>query len=143
MQITIGITADDPRTLRKTIKDTVQVSAEIKDDVNILNPDFYIKNSSAIIQNRYNYLQAWGRYYFITGMTVITGQGLRISCRQDVLMTYADQIAACPAIISRNSALPNTYIADGQIRTEAYQLQQVLTFNDFTYFNQAIIVCVG
>lgn len=143
MQIILGCCADDPRKLRKTITNTRTVSAQIKDDIDILSPDFWLVHDDAIISGLYNYVQAWGRQYFISRIDLITGQGMRISCRQDTLSTYADQIAACPATLLRCSAAPDTYLPDAQLPIEAYKLQQVLQFGGFNFANQAIIVCVG
>lgn len=143
MEIVIGCCADDPRKLTKTVTSTKTIIATIKETCQVLTPDFYIVYDADLITNRYNYVQAWGRQYFVTGMEVIPGEGIRVSCKQDTLSTYAAEIAGCSAVIARNSATPNTYLPDPSLQTEAYQLQQVLTFSTFTYFNQAVIVCVG
>lgn len=143
MQITIGCCADDPRKLNKTVTSTKTITATIKDNCDVLNPIFYVVFDSDIMQNHYNYVTAWGRGYFISGLQVVPGEGIRIYCKQDTLSTYADQIAGCSAVIARNSATPNTYLPDPALQTEAYQLQQVIPFNTFVYPNQAIIVCVG
>ena len=143
MEIVIGCCADDPRKLVKTVTSTKTITATIKDDCDVLSPTFYIVYDSDIMTNRYNYVSAWGRAYFVTGMEVIPGEGIRVSCKQDTLSTYADQIAGCSAVIARNSSTPNTYLPDPMLHTEAYQLQQVIAFDSFSYFNQAIIVCVG
>ena len=143
MTITIGCCADDPRKLYKTVTSTKTITATIKDDCDILAPVFYLVHDDDLISDRYNYATAWGRQYFITGMQVVPGEGIRVSCKQDTLSTYADQIAGCTAVCTRCSAAPNTYIADSKIQTEAYQLQQVIPFTSFDYFNQAVIVCVG
>lgn len=144
MEIVIGCCADDPRKLHKTVTSTKTITATIKEDCAVLTPDFYIVYDADLISNRYNYVTAWGRAYFVTGMQVIPGEGIRVSCKQDTLSTYADQIAGCTAVCTRCSAAPNTYLPDSQIELEAYQLQQVLTFGfTFAYSGQAIIVCVG
>lgn len=144
MTITIGCCADDPRKLRKTVTSTKTITATIKDDCDVLAPTFYLVMDDDLISDRYNYVTAWGRQYFVTGMQVVPGEGIRVSCKQDTLSTYADQIAGCTAVCTRCSAAPNTYLPDSQIQTEAYQLQQVLTFGfTFAYSGQAIIVCVG
>ena len=144
MDIVIGRCADDPRKLYKTVTGTKTITATIKDDCDVLAPTFYIVYDADLISDRYNYVTAWGRAYFVTGMQVIPGEGIRVSCKQDTLSTYADQIAGCTAVCTRCSAAPNTYLPDSQIELEAYQLQQVRPFyHTFTYSGQAIIVCVG
>lgn len=143
MDIVLYICSDDPRTIRKTLTGTKTVSANIKSDVSIMRPVFFINNDSDIITNHYNYLSAFGKYYFITDITVTPAQALRISAREDVLFTYAEQIMNCPAVVVRNSTIANTYLADTQIPLEQYKNQQVLQFNRLYYYSQCVIVCAG
>lgn len=143
MEIVISKCADDPRRMIKTQTGGKTVTVNIKQETDIRNPVFYIAYDDDIITQRYNYVNAWGRCYFMDPPQIVPGQGMRISCRQDTLSTFAAQLADCPAIVSRCSAAPNTYLADSEIQTAAYSLQQVIPFSGFNYFNQAIIVCVG
>ena len=143
MDIIISKCADDPRRMVKTTTDAKTVTVNIKEETDVNAPVFYLAYDADIIEQHYNYVQAWGRFYFMSPPQVVPGQGMRISCKQDTLSTYAAQLANCPAIISRCSAAPNTYLSDSEIQTAAYALQQVLPFSAFSYFNQAIIVCVG
>ena len=143
MDIVLYVCSDDPRTIRKTLSSAKTISANIKTDVSIMRPVFFINNDSDIIDNHYNYLSAFGKYYFITDITVTPAQALRISAREDVLYTYADQIMQCPAIVVRNSSIANTYLADTQIPIEQYKNQQVLQFDRLYYYDQCVIVCAG
>ena len=143
MDIVLYICSDDPRTIQKNLTSAKTISANIKTDVSIMRPVFFINNDSDIISNHYNYLSAFGKYYFITDITVTPAQALRISAREDVLYTYADQIMQCPAIVVRNSKIANTYLADTQIPLEQYKNQQVLRFNSFAWNDRNILVCAG
>ena len=142
MDIIISKCADDPRRMHKTLTESKTVTVNIKQDTDIMQPVFYLAYDADIISG-YNYVQAWNRCYFMSPPQIVPGQGMRISCKQDTLTTYAAQMMDCPAIVARCSAAPNTYLADSEIQTAAYALQQVLTFDSFSYGNQAIIVCVG
>lgn len=143
MTITLYQNADDPRTMIKTLRNPLEISAELKEQCSTDNPAFYIKYNAAVLDNHYNYAQAWGRYYFLSEPELVPGQGMILRGKQDALMTYAEQIKACPAVIRRNSGLPNLYLPDNSLPINAYKNQQVLTFDPFMYFDQCIIVCVG
>ena len=143
MEIVISKCSDDPRKAFKTLTGGKTVSVNIKSEIDIRNPVFFLAYDDDIITQHYNYVTAWGRSYFMEPPQLVPGQGMRISCRQDTLSTFAAQIANCPAIVARCSAAPNTYLADSEIQTAAYSLQQVIPFTAFEYFNQAVIVCVG
>lgn len=143
MEITLYKNADDPRVMSKTLTEPITLQAEIKEQCSTDTPAFYIKYNSDILTGHYNYAAAWGRYYFLGEPELVPGQGMILRGKQDSLMTYSAQIRACPAVIRRNSGVPNTYLPDTSLPLTAYKNQQVLTFEPFTYFDQCIIVCVG
>lgn len=143
MDLVLYKCADDPRTISKSLSDALTVSCHIKNECSIMQPEFYINNNDTIISGGYNYAAAFGKYYFISDITLTPAQALRIRCREDVLYTYAAQILACPAIVARNSGVPNTYLPDPELPLEQYKNQQVLQFTRFYYYAQTIIVCAG
>lgn len=143
MEITLYKNSDDPRVMSKTLTEPITLQAEIKEQCSTDTPAFYIKYNSDILTEHYNYASAWGRYYFLGEPELVPGQGMILRGKQDSLMTYAAQIRACPAVIRRNSGVPNTYLPDSSLPLTAYKNQQILTFEPFTYFDQCIIVCVG
>lgn len=124
MQIEISKIAEDPRMLYKHPADTITISAEIKEDVQIMRPVFYIVYNSTIVDQHYNYVHAFGRYYFITDTAVTTGGSMRISCKMDVLYTYADQIVQCPIVAERSSNNFNAFIQDNERRFYQYTNNQ-------------------
>lgn len=143
MTIKLYKCSDDERTIQKTLTGEKTITANIKTECSIMTPEFYINDDSSIISGGYNYAFAFGKYYFIQDITVTPAQALRIRCREDVLYTYAADILACPAVVARSSAVPNTYLPDPELPIEQYQQQQVLQFSRFYYHDQTIIVCVG
>lgn len=84
MQIEISKIAEDQRVIYKHPADTITISAEIKEDVQIFRPVFYIVYNSMILDQNYNYVHAFGRYYFVTDITVTTGGSIRIACKMDI-----------------------------------------------------------
>ena len=138
--------ADDPRTIKKTITDALTVPAFLKEDVDLMRPVLFLQASvynPDLLSNGYNYLYAFGRYYFVVDMTLTPAQALRVSAREDVLMTHADAILNCPAVLVRNSDVPNTYLDDTMLPIAKYKNQQVLQFYPLSWTDRSIIVCVG
>ena len=127
MQIVISKITEDPRCLFKHPSDSITIAAEIKEDVQIMRPVFYIVYDSSIVDQHYNYVEAWGRYYFITDITVTTGGSMRISCKEDVLYTYADQIVNVPIVAERSNNAFNAFIQDNDRRFYQYTQQQYIT----------------
>lgn len=143
MQIVISKIADDPKCLYKHPTDSITLSAEIKENCNLMTPIFDVLYNSAVVQNHYNYVSAFDRFYFVIDITVTPGGAMRLSCKEDVLYTYADQIVQCPIIAERSNNAYNTYIADNQRRFYQYKSHQYVTLGDIGVPNIIIIATVG
>lgn len=141
MQIVLSKITEDPRCLYKHPSGSITIAAEIKEDVQIMRPVFYIVYDSSIVDQHYNYVQAWGRYYFITDITVTTGGSMRISCKEDVLYTYADQIVNVPIVAERSDNAFNAYVQDNDRRFYQYTQQQYITIGSDIGFPNIICMC--
>ena len=133
--------ADDQRTVYKNLTDKKTVTAQIKDDTNLIRPLFWIVYDADLLS--YNYLQAAGRSYYIESITAGTGGQLGIQCRVDVLMTYADQIMQCPVIVDRSANRFNTFLMDPQRRFYQYTTTQYVTLGDVGAPSSVVMVTVG
>ena len=60
----------------------------------------------------YVYIEAFGRYYFVTGVVSVRYNLWEISLECDVLMTYKDKLLECEAFIDRNENTFNPLIVD-------------------------------
>lgn len=60
----------------------------------------------------YVYIEAFGRYYFVTGVVSVRHNLWEISLECDVLMTYKDKLLECEAFIDRNENTFNPLIVD-------------------------------
>lgn len=143
MQIVLSKITDDPRCLYKHPTDSITLSAEIKENCAITTPTFDLLYNNSVVQNHYNYAQAFGRYYFITDITVTPGGAMRIACREDVLYTYADQIVNCPIISDRSDNAYNVFLPDDRRRFYQYKTHQYVTLGDLGVPNIIIIATVG
>ena len=114
MQIVLSKVAEDPRCLYKHPTDQITLTAQIKDASSIMQPTFYIKYDADLIEQHYNYAQAWGRYYFIADMQIDIGGTIYIKCAEDVLYTYADQIVQCQIVAERSKNAFNAFIQDNE-----------------------------
>lgn len=143
MQIVLSKITDDPRSLYKHPKNPITLNAEIKTDCSIMQPIFDILYNASVVQNHYNYVQAYGRYYYISDITVTPGGAMRISCKEDVLYTYADQIIHCPIITDRSHNAYNAYINDPLRKFYAYDVHQYVTLGDIGVPDIVVMATVG
>ena len=127
MQIVLSKVAEDPRCIYKHPTDAITLQAQIKDASSIMQPTFYLTYDADLIEQHYNYAQAWGRYYFIADMQIDIGGTIYIKCNEDVLYTYADQIVQCPIVAERSKNAFNAFIQDADRRFYQYTQQQYIT----------------
>ena len=128
--VNIGSTADDPRTLDKTVSwiggDTpTDFSCIPTDTCDILSPTLILAYNNAILTANYVYISDFGRFYFISDPAIVTGGRIIIKLSVDVLMTYSVGIKNCPCCITRNENIGINWVPDDKLpyNTEITQTQ--------------------
>lgn len=104
-----SISADD-RQLVKVVSGTTPVTTQKADlkpttEVDIINPTFIFTDVATVLGCNYLYCNTFGRYYYITNISVDTAQRAIVECRIDVLQTYANQIKNSVATILRSESV--------------------------------------
>lgn len=89
----------------------------LRTECSIIRPSIIIEQETLPSFN-YVYIGAFGRYYFVTGITSVAYKMWRIELNTDVLMTYKNGIALLTAIIARQENDYNDDLIDTEIPTE-------------------------
>ncbi len=106
----------DRRVIGKTLTNGFSINdIEIKQDTNILKPSIIIKYFSGVMAYNYCYISIFDRYYFIDNIQVLSGGRVELICSVDVLNTYATEIKALNAILTRGSIGQPTMIIDNRL----------------------------
>lgn len=105
---------DDPRKISKTIESSHSVSCSVYGNCSIHNPSFTLRYFDGI--ERYNYAQAFGRYYWITDITLMPGKKALLTLREDVLMSHKDEILA----IRGARVVRNEHVGQPLVYDESY-----------------------
>ena len=119
--------SDPPEYINKTLPTGVTVNCDFKAPVDVENPTIYISAGSAYDDYNYCYIAEFGRYYFMKAVGG-TGQTITFECKSDPLMSFKDQILACPAVIARNPWHWDMYIPDSRLPVEARTVSAILNF---------------
>ena len=107
----------------------------------LLDPVFIMKKSDVLLHS--NYCWALGRYYYVNDIEAAPGGQLKISCHCDVLFTYANEIKACNAIVSRQEKNYNTYQTDPEFSFKnEKKISNLLFPYGFSASNQ-FLLCVN
>jgi hypothetical protein len=87
------------------------LSGTLREQCSIISPVITIEYPKVPDFN-YVYIEAFGRYYFVTGVVSVRYNLWEISLECDVLMTYKDKLLECEAFIDRNENTFNPLIVD-------------------------------
>lgn len=84
---------------------------------NILTPTFRVKTrvNGSFFPYNYVYLKDFGRYYFIENREILSNGLISVSCRVDVLKSYAQLIKDSSGIVdgkSSNKLVNNGFLTD-------------------------------
>lgn len=122
MDVYIGKTSNDPRTIGKTINwisdsnGKKAYKCDAYSPCDILNPTIILKYDSGILSHNYAEIPTFGnRKYFIKDKSVEPGKLMYLTLAVDALETYAEGIKESPGIITRASYLDHpTDVVDNQ-----------------------------
>lgn len=103
------------------------LSGALREECSIVSPSITFKQESVPTFN-YVYIEIFGRYYFVTGITSVAKDLWRMSLSCDVLMTWKDNIRALTAIIARQENSYNPLLLDNDLPAQANQNITVAEF---------------
>lgn len=100
----------------------VSLNCQLKQDTSIGNPVFIINGWNAAYN--YAYVPTWGRYYFVTDATYLTGQRVEAACSVDVLATYKSNIQGYTGFVERAASQFNVFVTDSLVSNTLDIVQQ-------------------
>lgn len=142
MKLTLYKCNDDERTLNKTLQGGREFEGTIKDGGNVLRPFFLAKGDvTEIIGYNYAQIEAFNRYYYIAGVTVLTNSIVSISLEIDVLMSYKDALLKCSGRVVK-SENPEAYKLQKELK-DTNTTKQIVFNNPFNFDGVNVMVCVN
>lgn len=136
MKVNIYQNKSDRRKVDKTsylnrIRDFDNVT--LKEDTSIMdiNLIFEVANFYEMAQlANVNYvgLPELQSYYFINDIKYLGGRRVQLTCHEDLLYTYKDQILQLTCVLKRQESLYNRYIVDEKYKIYTYPRTQTFRF---------------
>ena len=124
MTLTLYNNASQANVVTKSLTQISQLTGTLRYSSSVLKPIITIESSTFINAN-YAHITEFGRYYYINDIVSEYNNLWTLSMEVDVLMTYATEIKAQTAIVSRQANKYNMYLDDGWFA--CYQNPQVST----------------
>lgn len=145
-EIHIYINSSAPDYFTKSLSGDTTITAELKAPIDIERPTIYISATDAYDGYNYCYIAEFGRYYFMTPVAGV-GQTMTFECQSDPLMSFKDQILACPAVVARNPWHWDLYLPDPKLPVEARTVSGIIKFPNPNHFNGDnncyVLTCLG
>lgn len=133
--ITLYNYTTSPNTVGKAATRVEASTGTFRDSVSITNPVFTLERSSPVGFN-YVYIEAFDRFYYVTGVSADLHGMITVSCTVDPLETNANAIQQMTAIIRRQENQYNLYLDDGIFKAYQNTKHKLLAFpNSFTDYS--------
>ena len=119
--MTIGLyyNKSDERKLNKDLETVATYNGYLKNECSIQNPTVFIEGAFNIGNNinaNYMFLPDYRRYYYITDITQVRANLVKISGRVDVLMSFKDEIQNSIGIVRKQERNYNLFLDDGSLK---------------------------
>jgi hypothetical protein len=119
--MTIGLyyNKSDERKLNKDLDTIATYNGYLKNECSIQNPTVFIEGAFNIGNNinaNYMFLPDYRRYYYITEITQVRANLVKISGRVDVLMSFKDEIQNSIGIVRKQEHNYNLFLDDGSLK---------------------------
>ena len=120
-----------------------QITAVLKEKTSIENPVFILATPIA----NYNYVEAFGHYYFVDDVVNLDASRCEIVCSMDVLATYKSDITGYTAFVERAASSYDVWINDPALSQEQlYYSDTMHTTSLSTFFSQTgcfVVECLA
>ena len=138
--ITLYNYSGSPNTIGKGATIVDSITGTFRDSVSISNPIFSIERASPIGFN-YVYIEAFDRFYYVTGVSADLHGIITVSCACDVLETAGDSVKDFEAIIRRQENSYNLYLDDGVFKAYQNTKHKITAFpNPFTDYSYILAI---
>lgn len=117
--ISLGIITQDQRTVVKNFTASVTKQCDFYGEFDLYSPIVKIEYDEKVFGYNYVYLPELNRYYFITSIKGEPGTILYLQLREDVLMTFKNQILSLNCEVVRSSTSQAKFLNDNQMPIKA------------------------
>lgn len=108
----------------------VNISCVLKEDTSLLRPVFIL--NEPIVD--YTFIQAFGKYYFVSDVVNLDANRCEVHCVLDVLATYKADIANYPAFVERAASAFDVFVNDPLLSQRQLLLRETQNLTAITSF---------
>lgn len=112
INVQFGSCTDDKRKINKTFSSSITLQASVYGEISILSPRLLVEYNSSIFSCNYCYIAEYNRYYYITNVSLSSGDRMVISCSVDPLMSFSSEIMTLNVTITRQEYADDNFLPD-------------------------------
>lgn len=132
----------------KDIRYLKSYNVNMKENTDMLNPTFIVKESMSNVANiNYLYCSQFRRYYYVISCECGVGGVLLIHCKSDPLMSFQNEIRTCGAMVTRQQNIKDMDIVDPKLLIKAPHQIYTQNFSNTPFNNSAnsniVLTCTG
>ena len=130
MNITLYKNLSDDKVINKTKTEARQLTGTLYEPTDVLNPKIDITMFNGVFEYNYLYIPVFGRYYFITDITVVDGRKIQLTCHVDALESWWNKGLSnveCHITRQQDWQKANFYLVDNRLVTTGRHLTYVKT----------------
>lgn len=119
MELILYTNSSDDHTVTKNLTQILDITnGVLREECSIIDPVIKIEGLQAgnYANCNYAYIPSFGRYYFVKNI-ILKGNLCELHMHVDVLSSFATELKALDAIVSRQEKKYNLYLQDGLFRT--------------------------
>ena len=145
MQITLYSNTMLLNRLERTFNSPVTLTGELRDPMNVINPDIYVEYNASYLNKNYAYLPDFNRYYYFRNPPSVDGKRMMLLLHADALYNYRDLILKSDCIAERSSSNYNLYLDDDAImKSSGYDyFSRSLPFEFTPSAGSYVLICAG
>lgn len=133
MNVSLYSITADPRQVVKSLGTATVVVATPMQPCSIFTPHIILNYNSSLKNVNYMYISDFGRYYYITDISVTPGGQIEITGSVDVLMSFATGIKNATATIVRSESIgAPTMIPDNKLPINPCKKELLTATRSFT-----------
>lgn len=134
--VILYVNSSENNSVTKTLSSGETFTCEFKDQSSIYTPSILIGTSTNLTGYNYAQISDFGRYYFITDIVLVRANLYLLKLKTDVLSTWATQLLAQPAVLSRQENEYNLYLDDPEFKV--YNNKQVDCYKFSSPFSKSL-----
>ncbi len=144
MDVIIYSTNSPRNMVNKALTELSHVTGYLREESTVKNPEitFALADANNLDAGNYIYIPEFHRYYY-RGEMVRDNKVVRVKFKEDVLMSWKDQIKLNTATVTRNENLANGYILDPSYKSLAYEEIVTKQFPNALTQDSIVLLTVG